>query len=363
MIEPFLWFAAGLILLIGGAETLVRYVSVVAIKLGIPKLIIGLTVVALGTSAPELAVSIQAGIDGETDLMLGNIIGSNISNTLLILGVASLFIPLKVHKNLLKKDVPIMIAITVLVYLFGMSGFISFWECSVLALLFVGYMIFLTRQRGNVDAGTSDKDEKKSVNLPLSILLSIVGLTLLILGARWLVSSSLEIAEIAGVNELIIGLTVVAIGTSLPEIVVTLVAALRGERDIAAGGVVGSNILNLVAVLGISGLFSFGSIPVQESLITFDFPVLIGASLLCIPIFYTGHKIIRWEGGLFLLFYLSYLFYLFLSTTEHHLLDVFVMIMVFLIIPLAVITVLAFTITEWLWRMKYAGIFKKDDKN
>lgn len=362
MIIHLLWFVTGLIALISGAELIVRYISKLALKLGISKLVIALTVVAFGTSAPELAVSIQSTMDGQTDLMLGNIVGSNISNTLLILGLSALFIPLKVHKNLIKSDVPLMIGITVLIYLFSYNGFISFWECFVLVLLLITYLFFLSRKKGHADIPVPQDDKSPTGNLYINIFLVVVGFVLLIMGARWLISTSLIFAEMAGISELIIGLTVVAIGTSLPEIVTSLVAAIRGEKDIAVGSVVGSNILNFLAVLGLSGLFSAESIPVQDSLLKFDFWVLIGASVACIPIFYTGHKIVRWEGALFLAFYFFYLFYLFLSSTENKFLDVFVNMMLFFVIPVAAITLLYHAFTEWNWRRKYAGLFTSKDK-
>ncbi|MDX1641450.1 MAG: calcium/sodium antiporter [Balneolaceae bacterium] len=363
MFIPLLWFAAGLISLIGGAELLVRYVSRLALKIGVSKLVIALTVVAFGTSAPELAVSIQASADGQTDLMLGNIVGSNISNTLLILGVSALFIPLKVHKNLIKSDVPIMLGVTVLIYLLSLNGTLSFLESGLLVALLASYMFFLSRKKGHADIPDLSKKNDEGGNLFVNILFTLLGLALLIIGARWLISSSLIFAEMAGISELIVGLTVVAIGTSLPEIVTALVAAIRGERDIAVGSVVGSNILNILAVLGFSGLFASESIPVEPSLINFDFLVLIGATIACIPIFYTGHKIVRWEGAFFLFFYFSYLFYLFLSTTEHAFLDVFINVMIFFVIPIAVITILYHSISEWIWRAQYVGLFKpKGDK-
>lgn len=358
MIVPLLWFAAGLIFLICGAELLVRYVSKLALKIGISKLVIALTVVAFGTSAPELAVSIQASVDGQTDLMLGNIVGSNISNTLFILGLSALFIPLKVHKNLIKSDVPIMLGITVLLYFLSLNGFLSFWESLGLVLLLIIYLFFLARKKGHADVPTVNEQKDDAGNLFVNILFSLLGFVLLVTGARWLISSSLIFAEMAGISELIIGLTVVAIGTSLPEIVTALVAAIRGERDIAVGSVVGSNILNFLAVLGFAGLFSTESIPVQQSLLNFDFLVLIGATVACLPIFYTGHKIVRWEGAFFLFFYFSYLFYLFLSTTDHLFLDVFINMMIFFVIPLAIITILYHSISEWLWRARYVGLFK-----
>ena len=245
MLIHLFWFTAGLASLIFGAELLVRYISKIALKLGVSKLIIALTVVAFGTSAPELAVSVQASVDGQTDLMLGNIIGSNISNTLLILGLSALLIPLKVHKNLIKSDAPIMIGVTILLFLLSYNGILGFWECLLLVTLLVIYLVFLARQRGNVPGAGIETDDAKTGNVGLNIVFTIVGFVLLITGARWLISSSLVFAEMAGVSELIIGLTVVAIGTSLPEIVISLVAAFRGERDIAVANVVGSNILNL----------------------------------------------------------------------------------------------------------------------
>jgi cation:H+ antiporter len=363
VLEPILWFIVGLVALIGGAELLVRAVSKLAIRLGISKLIIGLTVVAFGTSAPELAVSIQAGMDGNTDLMLGNIVGSNITNTLLILGISALVIPLKVHKSLIKSDVPIMIAITLLVYLLALNGFIFFWECMLLTVILIGYLIFLIRKRGESEFTGLDKENKsKSGGIFLNTVLAFGGLAALVMGARWLIRSSLIFADIAGISELVVGLTVVAIGTSLPEIVVALMAAIRGERDIAVGGVIGSNILNFLAVLGVSGLFIPGAIPVQESLISFDMIVLIAASVLCIPIFYTGHKIVRWEGGLFLFFYFSYLYYLFLSTTAHDFLSIFINIMIWFILPVAGITVILMMLSELQYRFRFRKFGKSNKK-
>lgn len=339
---------------------MVRYISKLALKLGISKLVIALTVVAFGTSAPELAVSIQASVDGQTDLMLGNIVGSNISNTLFILGLSALFIPLKVHKNIIKTNAPIMLGVTILIYILSYNGFLGFWECGALIALLIFYLFFLSRKKGNADIPNIQQEETDSGNLLFNILFSLLGFALLITGARWLISSSLIFAEMAGISELIIGLTVVAIGTSLPEIVTSLVAAIRGERDIAVGSVVGSNILNFLAVLGFSGIFAAESIPVQASLLNFDFLVLIGATIACLPIFYTGHKIVRWEGGFFLFFYFSYLFYLFLSSTKHHSLDVFINMMIFFVLPLTVVTVLYHAISEWIWRAKYVGLFKSE---
>lgn len=357
MIEPILWFIAGLIVLIAGAEFLVYSATRIAEYFGIPKLIIALTIVAFGTSAPELAVSIKAGIDGQTDLMLGNIVGSNISNILLILGLSALIIPLKVNSNLIKIDVPFMIGITFLMFLFALNGSISFVECMILSILLVLYMWFLASQSGKTEFTKSSKPKR---NKPLlkSILLGAAGLAMLIFGARWLVNSATIFAELAGVSELVIGLTVVAFGTSLPEIATSLVAAFRGERDIAVGSIVGSNILNILAVLGISGLFIPGAIPVHESLLRFDMLILLAASIACIPIFFTGHKISRWEGALFFSFYIAYVVYLFLASADHQILDIFSTTVMMFVLPIVTITILAIAAREWKRRRRFKDFFK-----
>lgn len=355
MLEPAIWFVIGLVALAGGAELLVRAVSKIASFFGIPRLIIGLTVVAFGTSAPELAVSIQAGTDGQTDLMLGNIVGSNISNTLLILGISALIIPLKVNKQLIKSDVPILVGITILVIIFALNGMITFVECVVLSILLVVYLLYLVRSSGKLSVEENNPDELTLFEIILQFVLVIAGFAGLIFGAGWLIDSSLVFAEMAGVSELVIGLTFVAIGTSLPEIVVAVVAALKGERDIAVGSVIGSNILNLLAVLGVSGLFIPGGIPVQDALLRFDLIVLIAITLLCLPLFYTGHIVSRWEGALLFGFYLSYVAYLYLSATGSDLLSVFGYIMLYLVIPITLITVIVITAMEWKKRFRFRG--------
>jgi len=259
-----LWFIVGLVALIGGAELLVRSVSRLAVIAGISKLVIGLTVVAFGTSAPELAVSIQAGVTGQTDIMIGNIVGSNLTNILLILGLSALIIPLKVHKTLIKVDLPFLIVITILVYILGLNGFFTIWECLLLTVILAIYLFYLFRQKGDVDIPLAEGEDVKKHSVPKDLVLLVIGFAGLILGARWIVSSAIIFAEMAGVSELVIGLTVVAIGTSLPEIVISLLAAFKGEKDIAVGNIVGSNILNFLAVLGVSGMFIPEAIPIQQ---------------------------------------------------------------------------------------------------
>lgn len=348
---------------------MVRSASRLAGFFGISRLIIGLTVVAFGTSAPELAISIQAGIDGQTDLMLGNIVGSNISNILLILGLTAIIIPLKIHTNLIRIDVPVMIGVTLLLYLFAWNGFITFWECLTLSILLFIYMFVLLRQSG---ATSTPSDFERKKRTPAAIIIYVIiglaGLALLILGAGWLVESAVILAELAGVSELVIGLTVVALGTSLPEVVTALVAAIKKERDIAVGSVIGSNILNILAVLGVSGLFIPDAIPVQSALLRFDLLILIAVSIACIPIFFTGHKISRWEGIVFIAFYICYIFYLFLSSGEHAVLESFSTTMMFFVIPITVITILVTAVREWLIRQRFKDFdfgkaIKKETEN
>jgi cation:H+ antiporter len=356
MLSIVFWFVLGLIALIAGAELFVRSASSLAVRLGISKLIVGLTVVAFGTSAPELGVSIQAGSSGEADILLGNIVGSNLSNILLILGIGAVILPLRVNTKLIRTDVPIMIGVTVLLFLFALNGQITVWENATLVLIFIGYLLFLYQE--NKVAMREIEEKKKETGLetlveeiPLPMIalvpMGIAGLTLLILGSRWLVGSAVSIAEILGISELVIGLTVVSIGTSLPEVVIVVVAAFKGERDIAVGNIVGSNILNIVLVLGTAGLVIPEPIPVQDVMLRFDFPVLILATIACLPIFFTGNKIGRIKGGTFLFMYFAYVLYLFMDATGSPLLEPFKRVMLFGVIPVAALVILINFIPEY----------------
>jgi len=348
-----LWFIVGLVALIGGAELLVRSVSRLAVIAGISKLVIGLTVVAFGTSAPELAVSIQAGVTGQTDIMIGNIVGSNLTNILLILGLSALIIPLKVHKTLIKVDLPFLIVITILVYILGLNGFFTIWECLLLTVILAIYLFYLFRQKGDVDIPLAEGEDVKKHSVPKDLVLLVIGFAGLILGARWIVSSAIIFAEMAGVSELVIGLTVVAIGTSLPEIVISLLAAFKGEKDIAVGNIVGSNILNFLAVLGVSGMFIPEAIPIQQSLLDVDLILLIGATILCFPIFFTGRRIVRWEGAVFLVLYIAYLLYQFLIASDHEVLEVFIALMLYFVFPMILLLVTTAFIAETKKRYRY----------
>jgi cation:H+ antiporter len=329
---------AGLALLIYGADTLVKGASRIAAGFGISPLIIGLTVVAFGTSSPEMAISVSSALKGEADIAVGNVLGSNIFNVLFILGLSALITPLIVSKQLVKIDVPIMIGASVLSFLLSMDGRISFIEGAVLLGLLVIYSAMLIRISLRSDEPGDAVEQSKSKHWAIDLALIVAGLALLILGSRWLVSSAITIAEALGVSELVIGLTIVAAGTSMPEVATSVIAAIRGQRDIAVGNVVGSNLFNILAVLGLTAMVAPGGLPVSAAAINFDYPVMLAVAVACLPIFFVGYTIQRWEGALFLGYYVAYTAYLILAASEHDALPVFSNAMMYFVVPLTVLT-------------------------
>ena len=346
-------FIFGFILLIGGAEVLVRGASRLAIAAGLTPLVVGLTVVAYGTSAPELAVSVQASFAGQSDIALGNIVGSNISNILLVLGVSAALAPLAVSQQLVRWDIPVMIGLSILLFAMGLDGLISRWDGVILFAGAIGYTVLAIRHsRQQVKFAQADRSEK-TVERKLSasprqiagqLGFIIAGLVLLVLGARWLVNGAVIAARIFGVNELVIGLTIVAVGTSLPEIATSIIAGLRGKRDIAVGNALGSNIFNILLVLGLCSIVAPNGIDVPAPALTFDIPIMIAVAVACLPIFFSGYRIARWEGFLFLGYYAAYAAYLFLNATQHAALTNFSWIMAPFVIPLTVLTLIVITI-------------------
>ena len=348
-----LFIIAGLVLLVGGAEVLVRGATRLSLALGISPLVIGLTVVAYGTSSPEVAVTLQAGFAGDTDLALGNVIGSNIANILLVLGMAALVAPLVVRSQLVRFDVPIMIGASVLLLVLAMDGSIGRIESGILALgafIYSGVVLYIGTRKGTVPVDIPDESEFVTVErqryrgLGRHLVYIVIGLVLLVLGSRWLVQGAVEIAEALGVSQMIIGLTVVAIGTSLPEVATSVIASIKGERDLAVGNVVGSNIFNIFLVLGIAGFIVPVDIPVPSSALNFDLLVMIAVAVACLPIFFTGAEIARWEGGLFLGYFVAYTAYLVLRSQDHEVLPEYSQIMLAFVIPLTVITLIVLTI-------------------
>jgi cation:H+ antiporter len=344
---------AGLVLLVGGAEVLVRGATRLALTLGISPLVIGLTVVAYGTSSPEVAVTLQAGFAGETDLALGNVIGSNIANILLVLGMAALVAPLIARSQLVRFDVPIMIGASILLLILSLDGRIGRLESGILAagaFIYSAIVLYLGTRRRAQPAEALEIDESVFVErtrhrrIVRNTILVVVGLGLLVLGSRWLVDGAIEIATALGVSQMVIGLTVVAVGTSLPEIATSMLAALKGERDLAVGNAVGSNIFNIFLVLGVAGFIVPVDIPVPASALNFDLIVMIAVAVACLPIFFTGGEIARWEGGLFLAYFIAYTAYLVLRAQQHEALPAFSQVMLLFVIPITAVTLIILTI-------------------
>ncbi len=311
---------AGFVVLVFGADWLVKGASRLALSLGMTPLVVGLTVVAFGTSAPELAVSVASAWSGQADLAVGNVVGSNIANILLILGVSALVAPLVVNQQLVRLDVPIMLGATVLFYVLSLDGRINLWDSALLAGGIVAYVVFLIRESRREKSAVVLAEYEGAVEsggtLTGDILWMVAGLVGLVVGAQLLVEGAVSLARHFGVSELMIGLTVLAIGTSLPELATSVVAAMRGERDIAVGNVVGSNIFNLLSVLGFTGLVSLGQLPVAPVALALDIPVMLGVALLCLPIFRSGFVVTRANGVLFILCYVAYLSWLVLTNTD-----------------------------------------------
>lgn len=312
----------GLVLLVVGAEALVRGASKLAAAIGISPLVIGLTVVAFGTSAPEMAVSTVSSLTGQSNIAAGNIIGSNIFNVLFILGLSALMTPLVVSLRLIRLEVPLMIAASAVVYLFCMDGVVARPEGLLLFSGIIAYTVFLVRQSRHENAQIQDEYVREyGGKKPLAvrallknIALILIGLGLLVLGSNWLVDCAAAIAQNLGVSDLVIGLTIVAVGTSLPELATSVVASIRNERDIAVGNVIGSNLFNLLAVMGVAGIVSPSGIAVSTSALHLDLPVMLAAATACLPIFLSGRRISRNEGVLLLGGYLVYATYLLLAT-------------------------------------------------
>ncbi len=351
-----LLFAAGLAGLVIGASLLVRGASKLALSFGISPLVVGLTIVAFGTSAPEVAVSVGAALDGNADIATGNVVGSNIFNVLFILGVSALITPLVVNVQLIRQEVPIMIGASLLLLALGLDGKISFLDSAVLFALLLAYTIFLVVQSRRESAAVQDSISEDiqgaapdawDAKLPAQLLLIAAGLVALVMGSDALVTASVAFAKQMGVSDLVIGLTIVAAGTSMPEVATSITAAIKGERDIAVGNVVGSNTFNILGCLGLSGLVAGDmGLAMSPSLLAFDIWVMIAVALACLPVFITGREIARWEGGVFLAYYVAYVAYLTLAAQKHAALGTFSTAMLSFVVPITVITLVVVVIRQ-----------------
>lgn len=302
----------GLVLLYLGAEALIRGSSRLALRLGITPLVVGLTVVALGTSAPEMVVSVKASLVGQNGIAVGNVVGSNILNIALILGLAALIRPVTINRQLFRVDVPILIGVSLLCSWLLLNHSLSRGEAFLLVIGILAYtaMSIIIARRGKNETSGEDPGgvtRLKKRSLALDLLFIGGGLAFLIYGAHLFVEGALQVARKFGVSEAVIGLTIVAGGTSVPELVTSVVAALRKKDDIAVGNIIGSNIFNLLAILGTAGLIN----PLSTGGVTgVDFLVMIGTAVLLVPLMATRLKLARWEGALLLCSYAAYLWWL-----------------------------------------------------
>ncbi len=352
LVTHFLMFLAGLVALVAGADLLVRGASRLALSFGISPLVVGLTIVAFGTSAPEMAVSAGAVLNGQTGLAMGNVVGSNIFNVLFILGLSALITPLVVHVQLIRQEVPIMIGASLLVLVLALDGTLGLFDGALLfglLLAYTGFLVVQSRRASREAQAEFDAEIQPAspdawdARLPVQLALIAAGLALLVLGSDWLVSAAVFFAQSLGVSDLVIGLTIVAAGTSMPEVATSIMAALKGERDIAVGNVVGSCTFNLLGCLGLSGLLA-GLLPgspgltVAPSLLALDIWVMLAVALACLPIFLSGREIARWEGAVFLGYYVAYMAYVVLAAQQHAVLGPFSAVMMGFVVPITVVT-------------------------
>ncbi len=341
-------------MLVAGAELLVRGAAKLALTFGISPLVVGLTVVAFGTSSPEIAVSVQAATSGQTDLAVANVVGSNMFNVLFILGISALITPLIVNQQLIRQEIPVMVAVSFLLAALAWDGELSRVDGLIFLALLAGYSVFVIVQSRRLLSTTEGSEQDTDSNaatwdskLPVQLLLIAAGLGMLVLGAKWLVAAAITFATYLGVSEVIIGLTIVAAGTSLPEVATSVMAAIRGERDIAVGNVVGSNIFNILGVLGITAAVAPDGLVVPPAMIAFDIPAVLAVAVACLPIFFTGNLIARWEGGLFFGLYVGYTTYLILAAKEHDALSTYGFVLGTLVLPLCAITIVIIAWREW----------------
>lgn len=329
--------AGGLALLVVGANALVRGASGLAAAAGVPPLVVGLTVVSMGTSAPELSVSVASALQGNTELALGNVVGSNILNVLLILGLSAVITPLAVQRQLVRLDVPLMVGVSALVYMLALDSRLSSLESGLLVAGLAGYLAYQGIQ-GRKEGGLASEAATPPAPWYVNAAFLLIGLGLLVLGSDLFVESAVRVARTLGMSDLLVGLTIVALGTSLPEVATSVVAALKGEGDIAVGNVVGSNIFNILGVLGITGVVASGGLPVSPGLLGFDFPVMLAVAVACLPVFFSGLVVARWEGFLFLGYYVAYTGYIILDATGHEAAPLVGLVMLEFVIPITVVT-------------------------
>ncbi len=351
-LPPFslLQLCAGLVLLVLGAELLVRAALRLATRLHVRPFIIGLSLVAFGSTAPQLTVSLQAAYQGAPDVAVGSVIGSNIFNILVILGLTALIIPLRVSRQLVRVDLPLMIGASALTYLLAANGYLGRLEGSLLLLGLVAYLLVLWRQsRHYARAYTAPCTQHvgRARFWSVTSLQVAGGLLLLSLAGYLVLEAAIELATDLGLSERVIGLTVVAVCTSLPELAAALVAAMRGEREVAVGTVIGSNLFNLLGVLGLTALVAPDPLSISPNALAFDLPVMLGVAALSLPVFYSGYRITRAEGLVLLGLYLVYGLHVMTFTVGMPLAGRLEHLMFFYVLPVLGAVLLYTTLRAW----------------
>lgn len=338
---------SGLVLLLIGAELMVRAAVRLAERLHVRPLIIGLTIVALGSSAPQMTVSLQAALTDNPDIAVGSVVGSGIFNILVTLGLSALIIPLRVSRQLVRLDIPLMIGASLLVFILAWNKDLGRFDGVLLLGALALYLGLLFRQSRHTTRPHTERPKDTQQSWLISVLMILAGLAMLVFAGRLLLGAAVVVATDLGLSERVIGLTVVAVGTSLPELATSLIAALRGQRDIAVGNVIGANLFNLLGVLGLTALLAPTPLSVSPNALDFDLPVMLGVAALCLPVFYSGYRVTRAEGLLLLGLYLVYGLHVVSFTTGMPLAGKLERLMLFYVLP-ALLTFLLFTsIRAW----------------
>ncbi len=310
MLLNFLLVIVGVALVLWGADKMTDGAVALATKMKIPEIVIGLTIVAIGTSMPEFVVSLMSALSGRSAIAVGNVLGSNIFNVLLIVGLTAIVCPMVISKNTVKKDIPFAVAGSVLLFIFAFDTYIARWEAAVLFAGFIAFMVYTIRQakNGNLEPAAADDNEpKKEMPVWKALVFMVLGISCLVFGSDLFVDNASEIAAAWGVSQAIIGLTIVALGTSLPELATSIVAARKGQSALAIGNVVGSNVFNIFMIVGITGLIS----PMQAEGITMvDLGVMLGSILALWFFSFTKYKVERWEGVVLTLSTVAYMSWL-----------------------------------------------------
>ncbi len=336
----------GLVLLVAGAQLLVRCAEHIAAKLKVRPLLIGLTIVAMGSSAPQMTVSLQAAFNDTADIAVGSVIGSNTFNILVTLGLSALIIPLRVSRQLVRLDIPLMIFASAMVFTLALNHQLDRQDGVLLLGGLLIYLLLLLHQSRHSGHHHPHQDRTPTSWLRTLILM---GCALLLLGVagHLLLGAALEVASELGLSERVIGLTIVAVCTSLPELATSLIAAFRGQREIAVGNVIGSNVFNLLGVLGLTALLAPSPLSVSPNALAFDLPVMLGVAALCLPVFYSGYRITRVEGLLFLGLYLAYGLHVVSFTTGMPLASKLEHLMLIYVLPALLVFVLLSVVRAW----------------